>query len=1247
MKVSPIANPLPGERVVAVFPPLGVQVDAKWHRRLNLYTGRTLSDNALTLEQMGRAGRLVTLAQVLSPGVVHGLEIDLENGPETAKQRLHIAAGRGISVLGEDVFIPRAVRVDVDDLIPSVARIEGTFGILVLQPVTVRRAGRFDPDDPCDVDETEAAFADEQDIDACQLVFLSWVDAELPDGEDATFRNRVAYHIFRLDELLPFGQAQSWALSGVPLAALGFGAGGAVAWVDRYSVVRAGGRAKARTPLVAGAGTPFLWQARLQQMADQLTDQRATPIGERIVAYDRLPPAGILPRDAVDLVARTSAFFPPHWAVRAVPLPIEQLDDVIARGAPLAPLVTGLGERVILIVPVPQSVYEPGLLVEEELSPVFDQRIAQFVKERDVARAVRKSVRGDYRALVRALDGLAKVPQYSDFDAGTPADPDALPDEAPVEAVENPLDQGGRFGVTDGPAFADLKVLALIDLQKQLTHMDGKGVVHPVFSTNELSALTFGLADFVALMRDKLQRADDMLDLSFLKSHPNIYRIRQQLLGSTAATRLATSPVLASVARGDSAQAVTEDVNRFFLALKGRMPPGTATQVALAAQATVAKAAPAFEVEGAAPAPRAAARERVSPAEAIAAPVVSLAGGEALRNIGTLSTLARLGRGGFELDEPQLVRRDPVVVPKPPTRETVQFAAPVAGDGAYDFRTVSIAQRIEDPPAKEAKAYAVAARAEALDALAVLHALEMNVDDIPVFGVPQFNDKDEPLFQPTGLVKRAMVRFKVIKAEGTAKRVLRDPAPVDPDEAMFFSEAVLVIEHTVATLRAIEGLVGAYRVDLATCEKVLRELSETRERAASRLGGLDGQISEARHKVASARGLRADEVQRLSAVNERRAAVLREHVPFLAYSRPHFVDPRVGTPVIHLNPGQFAPPVPACLAAHDEVPSEIEEMVQLLRESPVAWFTHVPQLLEKLDRVELLHGTLEVAKARAARLRASNLVPGRFVAPNAVGRFGPAIARATELQQSVVAQYRLQVAVLDLARFAGRGWRDTREEAVGILSLGDLIESNHGRSVVTDAAAAELRQITRVAGCFHAQVSQVLPVIRLEWAERLSRVDAGVDLRNLTVLPRWGELDFVFRRELQALADWLYGRIAPNQPNGVAWMHDLLRVCVLLASHSPVNQVIAGLVAASTQATPGRTVPIAIDPTKIRLGMKVLFYRRDQVVAHGVVEDLIGGQARARIAESLVKNATLDSGTRAQFVRADALELPTFGKKLL
>ena len=51
MRVTPIDAPLAGEQVVGASPPLAPSVDAGWQRRLRLYTGRSLSDTALTLEQ--------------------------------------------------------------------------------------------------------------------------------------------------------------------------------------------------------------------------------------------------------------------------------------------------------------------------------------------------------------------------------------------------------------------------------------------------------------------------------------------------------------------------------------------------------------------------------------------------------------------------------------------------------------------------------------------------------------------------------------------------------------------------------------------------------------------------------------------------------------------------------------------------------------------------------------------------------------------------------------------------------------------------------------------------------------------------------------------------------------------------------------------------------------------------------------------------------------------------------------------
>src|SRR3954471_8959730 len=93
MSVTPLTHTLSGERMLGVDPKLARFVDADWHRRLRLYTGRALSDAAMIAEQTGRAGRLATRGQMVSPGVVSGLEVVVTNpGPgiviETLARRL-------------------------------------------------------------------------------------------------------------------------------------------------------------------------------------------------------------------------------------------------------------------------------------------------------------------------------------------------------------------------------------------------------------------------------------------------------------------------------------------------------------------------------------------------------------------------------------------------------------------------------------------------------------------------------------------------------------------------------------------------------------------------------------------------------------------------------------------------------------------------------------------------------------------------------------------------------------------------------------------------------------------------------------------------------------------------------------------------------------------------------------------------------------------------------------------------------
>ena len=115
MKVFPIDSPLDGEQVVGVHPDLESFTDQDWRRRLNNFTGRTLTHTALRTEQEGRSGRISALGQLLSPGVINGLVADLSveiNGPERTDY-LNISTGLGLDANGEVVTLNRPVQADI------------------------------------------------------------------------------------------------------------------------------------------------------------------------------------------------------------------------------------------------------------------------------------------------------------------------------------------------------------------------------------------------------------------------------------------------------------------------------------------------------------------------------------------------------------------------------------------------------------------------------------------------------------------------------------------------------------------------------------------------------------------------------------------------------------------------------------------------------------------------------------------------------------------------------------------------------------------------------------------------------------------------------------------------------------------------------------------------------------------------------------------------------------------------------
>ena len=354
MKVSPITSPLPGEHLATTAPPMAPETPIDWRQRLNFWAGRALTADALELEQENRAAELARSGRVVTAGVVRGLDVALEapaappNPLVTAGHFIHLLPGNGIMISGEDVIVPRPLRIALDQIPihyvryldagePAPADVSATTpmelggvkvetddfasgyvpwaAVLIAQPAELGLFGNVDPTDPCELDLSADAFSDERRIDAMFLRFFQipfdWKnDPLLTDPNDPRWRNRLAQIIFREEskgaarQYLRFRASQPageqwdtvlaspdvfpWEFFGVPLALLSSEVtpGGARAfYLDRASVARPGGRARARSrPAlhlateesdeslhVTGVGTPDLWRARVDQLAEHLS----------------------------------------------------------------------------------------------------------------------------------------------------------------------------------------------------------------------------------------------------------------------------------------------------------------------------------------------------------------------------------------------------------------------------------------------------------------------------------------------------------------------------------------------------------------------------------------------------------------------------------------------------------------------------------------------------------------------------------------------------------------------------------------------------------------------------------------------------------------------------------------------------------------------------------------------------------------------------------------------------------------
>ena len=1468
MNVVPISSPLRGEHLATTSPAMAPETVPDWHQRLNFWAGRALTADALEIEQEHRASHLAWHGRLPTPGIVNGLEIALEEPPKpaaalaAADHFIHVLPGYGLTAYGEDVVVPRPLRIALEKIPVRYVRFAPTdaqapmeprpdqaigestpldfggtrvvvdqfekgylpwAGVLLARPAEYPGFGKFDPDDPCEIDLSRDAFADERRNDATALWLL-----ELPLsyeknpllGDDQRRRNQLAYAIFEAERfngsrqflraLGPAGAKKDWSVSltnesilpweffGVPLGLLSsekIKGDRRRFFLDRAAVVRQGGRARTRSrpsvlfaigdneplPLPPPAGTPAFWRARVDQFAEQLAGLSEIAVNDQADHFRFVPPVGLLPRGAIEFLtteeatvpgltgpgqapdrAALSKFFPATIAVEAVPIPTEDLDAALASSAPLAPFdFAAKGTDLVrVLVPVPQRLFDPRLLIVELEDPFFATEILRLValrqdwRERRVFQRVandtfRQIIAGGPGAPAALLEPGQLEPEPLEleldtkFADGAYVSPKETPGPHEISAgftaagtaidaksvlyvrlridVENPprqiemrwlsADQERfRFAWTEpslplvervapdgtplavslwrfftvsaadlGASSGDLSKftlhldegrvalseVGLLGPQNQpviwwkageaapegvtfsggaWTHLTGafflmapfEERIQPIFDddvplekrmeeiqfalnppaatprTKPVNVLTHGLEGVLAELDAEADEADDFVDANFLRAQADLYRIRKLLLGQTAAQKLLINPALATIVEQETASASADQLNSYLTQARKNVVTQAAARAALGI--TAQGAPPPAPPSGTAAGPGATARTVTEIATSVP---LNTAGNLNINLAGSFFSAAAPVEATRKFTIPDLAG-----IIKGQSLKDILGQLPESGP-VLPPRGLSIGERFKEPPATQNLSFARSALTSMVGQLSRLRLplLDETVQSLAAEEVSLLDLQGRAMPASDAAGKKTTAVSKLLKATVSA----------ETDEAEITLAAIDLVEVRSAILRTIERVIQRRRSVIQRGRDTLAAIRAAAEKTEARLAVIAGPLAETRHDVSVARALRQEEQERVNAINTRRDALIRDEVNFLAYVRPRTVDlVRRNLPGWKLEAADTPAPIPACLQRHDQPPDPLRAYVQLFRHGLASWFPDIAPRLRELDTPEKLSELL-VATQRSALLFSTEQ---RVAFASSV----PSVATKNALLSafSIVEASRTRASNLKLLRPELRSWKDFHQEVERHSSLGDIISGRHGHPKLARAAADLLQQIEEVATCLHAEFAAVPPAIRLTWVERYSQFDRPAPLDNLTTLPRYGSLDRPARRRFQAFSDWLFARVNRKERDAFNLINDLVRICLLLASHAPVKSLIAGHLPRPVPVRPGGLIPVhALDPRLVRVGMEVHVWQANTIVARARVEDLQeNGEVSARVERLQGATTTLDETMRVQFVPA-------------
>jgi hypothetical protein len=799
-----------------------------------------------------------------------------------------------------------------------------------------------------------------------------------------------------------------------------------------------------------------------------------------------------------------------------------------------------------------------------------------------------------------------------------------------------------------------------------------------LLTTNDMNNWqTNGLQALLTSLNARISQANDLLDTAFLTAQTDIYRLRQNVLGSTAASALATSPVLANIATGETAAATAENLQNYITSI---LPSTTTTQTGSGANAattatttlpptfnpvsvsilknpvilsasSLAKAASTSTLAAKSQSVRSQALvTAISGLKTVAttlAPVSQVSVQQATSGLSAATVVfkaptAALSAANLNLAKTAVLAGPTQIIAPgknaPATSVDITDQSPLAG-AQLSIRTLTIAERMAQSPSQEAMFYAIANR---LSFLQSLQQLETNsglfADDLPII-VDNPSASSSSTTQPTAVPTMTYsfsgwlgptANQNYPNNQGTIQTAIQSPyVAADSSEATLYSVAVRVVEQHTMLLRALEGRVQQYSDFVALCTNAFNSIKTNIQNARVYATQLMNNLLQGRQNVAFTRALLADEIQQVQNTNAQRQQILQSSVQLIAYTRARTLEATDSAPSRQLVPANVTNPVPACLQQSVAIPPELREIVGQLREAPLSWLPSASLQVGNLERPVLLQQLALNTQARATQLLQMPQLPSS--AAGEPGAYAPTIANVYTANQQVFRNLQTQRAAFQPAALTSMSWSLQVGTIQSIAAVNDLISSDSVHTEVSNAVARLIQQISSVATCLYTRVSIEDPVDRLAWANYLTGSGVSVQLQSLAILPSWNQLDYTDRQQMQMLVDWLFLQIDTTQSGAVAFMSDVVRTAILLASDVPVDNIIPGNVITRVQPAVGGVVSLTLPSDRIASGMYVNLYSGATLAARGVVSDLDTSTVTATVTDVYTPGTYLETNDSAHF----------------